>query len=115
MNRFPYRFGPNRQRTGWCVRCFPSTDLLGRLLEFRQEPMPTDLDATSFAGEGLRHIPAHIADYLGMPTHRCPDCVNAFATASKAAHRWYYFRFDGDAVASTTGQPDDGPEELITM
>ena len=60
---------------------------------------------------GLRHIPVNILTYLGSPNHQCPNCVNAFARASTAAHRWYYFRFDGDAVAGTIGQPDGGSEE----
>ena len=55
---------------------------------------PVDFDGVNFAAEGLRHIPVHIYEYLGTPTHRCPRCVNAFAGASKATHRWYYFRFD---------------------
>jgi len=55
---------------------------------------PVDFDGLDFGAEGLRHIPVHIYEYLATPDHLCPRCVNAFARASKATHRWYYFRFD---------------------
>ena len=101
----PHRFGPNNQRAGCCVACAYQNQCRPEAMpepEPMPEPMPTDLDALNFASEGLRHIPVNILTYLGSPNHQWLNCVNAFARASTAAHRWYYFRFDGGAVAGTS-------------
>ena len=60
----------------------------------------TDLAASpnwffeALTARGLTGVVFQIYQFTGEPTHVCPLCINAFATTCRAAHIWFYTKFD---------------------